>query len=324
LFFALRQPIDAVGHKSFLRTLLIQQLQQRYQTSSNMSMSLTRTVLRTQARLAAKKLGSTRSSSSRLAAPISSSSIQEQQYCIAPNQDYHYSSTNNNLRYFSATPSITLATNFEKPTPLSALDMSVVRQIKAELMSVDENSDGRLQADELKLLLRKHSTAFTDEEIMEISDLYYAGKAGGAVTFDNFIEAVDYAARNDESKKDTSTSGVWTQQDKMEHFKETGRHPLGVGRDGVEFMHAGKSHGHYTAEELDVKLTHVQPKGIRDNLAYGAVRLVRVLFDTATGWRNDNIKVSNIMNRVIYLETIAAVPGKNEFTNLTAQVYFLG
>lgn len=68
-------------------------------------------------------------------------------------------------------------------------------------------------------------------------------------------------------------------------------------------------HGHYTEEELDVKLTHVEPTTFSDKLALNAVKTVRVLFDTATGWRNDNITTTNIMRRVIFLETIAAVPG---------------
>ena len=46
--------------------------------------------------------------------------------------------------------------------PTSCLEkMSIVRQIMAERMSVDTNSNGRL--DELEELLRKHSAAFSDE-----------------------------------------------------------------------------------------------------------------------------------------------------------------
>ena len=54
----------------------------------------------------------------------------------------------------------------------------------------------RIDADELKALLKKHNTTFTDEEIIELGELYYAGKSGGAVSIDNFIEAIDYAAAN--------------------------------------------------------------------------------------------------------------------------------
>jgi len=190
--------------------------------------------------------------------------------------------------------------------PLQALDMAMVRQIKAQLMEIDANKDGRIDSDELKKLLEKHGgDAFTKEEIAELGDLYYAGKAGGSVRFDKFIEAIDrVAARSasvEMSPRDVGDDG--------QHFRESGRHPLGIGRDGMEFVGLGKPHGHYTAEELDVKLTHVAPKGIVDRMAYNSVRVVRVLFDAATNWKNDNITVNNVLNRTIYLETIAAVPG---------------
>ena len=80
-------------------------------------------------------------------------------------------------------------------------------------------------------------------------------------------------------------------------------------KTAVEFHGLGKPHGHYTDKELDVKLTHVEPKDSIDQLALNAVKVVRVVFDSVTGWRNDNITVKNILNRTIFLETIAAVPG---------------
>jgi hypothetical protein len=53
----------------------------------------------------------------------------------------------------------------------------------------------------------------------------------------------------------------------------------------------------------------VEPKDYIDTLAFNAVKAVRYLFDAATGWKNENITINNILNRTIYLETIAAVPG---------------
>lgn len=40
-----------------------------------------------------------------------------------------------------------------------------------------------------------------------------------------------------------------------------------------------KTHGKYTEEDLDVKLTHVPPKEWMDHIALGAVKLVRFGFD---------------------------------------------
>lgn len=204
------------------------------------------------------------------------------------------------LRSFSTAP----AKNKGAVTiTLQALDMAVVRQIKAELMEVDANSDGRIDAEELKVLLHKHN-CFSDQEIVEIGELYYAGKSGGAVSIDRFIEAIDYAAANAADDKH-----IRDNDEKAQHFRETARHPLGVGRCALEYMGTSKSHGHYTPEELDVKLTHLEPMSIRDKLAFHSVKGVRVLFDAATSWNNDNITTTNILRRVIFLETIAAVPG---------------
>lgn len=188
--------------------------------------------------------------------------------------------------------------------PLRALDMSVVTRIKEELKEVDVNFDGRLDSEELKQLLRKHGDFFTDEEIVELGELYYVAKAGGSVRFDNFIEAVDRV-----SERSVMANNVKL-EDTPVHFREgSSYNPLGIGCDGVEFVNLGKSHGHYTEEELNVKLTHLEPKDTVDRIAYKAVQGVRYVFDSLTGWRNDNITMNNVLYRTIYLETIAAVPG---------------
>jgi hypothetical protein len=134
--------------------------------------------------------------------------------------------------------------------------------------------------------------------------LYYAGKAGGSVRLETFIEAIDRVAT--QNAAGTQNASL---EDQAGHFKEGTRHPLGVSSDGLEFMTPRGKHGHYTKEELDVKLTHVEPQGTLDKFAFRSVKVVRYLFDSATGWRNAEITVDNILNRAIYLETIAAVPG---------------
>mmetsp|Transcript_5446 Transcript_5446/g.7884 ORF Transcript_5446/g.7884 Transcript_5446/m.7884 type:complete len:349 (-) Transcript_5446:423-1469(-) len=189
---------------------------------------------------------------------------------------------------------------------LKALDIAVVRQIKSELMEVDANSDGRLDANELKRLLHKHNTVFTDSEILEIGELFYSGKSGGSVSFDRFIAAVDHVASRADKGGTDAAKGLYDGQ----HFKTSERHPLGLSGCGLEYLHTGRDHhGHYTEEELAVKLTHVEPKTIGDKIAFNAVKIVRFLFDSATGWRSTSITVDNTLNRVIYLETVAAVPG---------------
>jgi len=178
--------------------------------------------------------------------------------------------------------------------PLKALDMALVRKIKSELMEVDANSDGRIDSEELKALLRRHSTSFTDAEIVEIGELYYASKGGESSSIESFIEAIDLSVlkRLDSEKLQDKLDGHSSFDDRppTEHFKEGARHPLGLGSCGVEFLHTTKSHhGHYSPEELDIKIIHTEPKDARDRLAFNCVKLMRKWFDLFTGWNNDSI-----------------------------------
>jgi ribosomal protein L31E len=131
---------------------------------------------------------------------------------------------------------------------------------------------------------------FTDEEVIELSELYYAAKAGGSVPFENFIAAIDRVA------------------EKGEAIKQIKDNPIGIRRENLEYYNIGKPHS-YTDDELNIDLTHRVPEGKLDKAAYYSCQAVRKVFDMATGWRMDNIRVDNTLNRVIYLETIAAVPG---------------
>ena len=58
----------------------------------------------------------------------------------------------------------------------------------------------RIDTEELKALLRKHNNAFTEDEIVEIGELFYAGKSGGSVSFDKFVQAIDRVVQRKESE----------------------------------------------------------------------------------------------------------------------------
>jgi len=151
----------------------------------------------------------------------------------------------------------------------------------------------RIDTEELKQLLRKHNSAFTEEEIIEIGELFYAGKSGGSVSFERFVEAVDRVVHQE---TETDEDGV-------------SKNPLELGSCGNEYLFF-KSHSNYTKEELTgVQMTHTEPQSLRDRFALNCVKLVRYGFDKATGWSYGSITPDQILNRTIYLETIAAVPG---------------
>jgi hypothetical protein len=147
----------------------------------------------------------------------------------------------------------------------------------------------------LKNLLRKHKNAFTDEEVMIIGEMFYAGRSGAGVPIERFIEALDQVLVEQ------------TQSD----ITDDPKNPLNIGRCGNEYLFFN-SHSNYTKEDLlGVKITHTEPATWSDRLALNAVKLVRFFFDKATGWTHDKASITpeRILNRTIYLETIAAVPG---------------
>ena len=66
-----------------------------------------------------------------------------------------------------------------------------------------------------------------------MGELYYSAKAGGSVRFDKFIEAVDRVVAGVDNN---ATNDEVKYEDAAEHFRTSGRHPLGVGRDGGTYL----------------------------------------------------------------------------------------
>ena len=97
--------------------------------------------------------------------------------------------------------------------------------IASDLRSVDFDGNGRIDADELRSLLRKHGESFTEAEAIELSELYYSSTGAGAVDIDRFLEALDAAAAGEKGEgKLLAGKGA---------FKT---HPLGIGTCASEYM----------------------------------------------------------------------------------------
>ncbi|KAG5184451.1 alternative oxidase [Tribonema minus] len=66
----------------------------------------------------------------------------------------------------------------------------------------------------------------------------------------------------------------------------------------------------WSREELHgVKVTHRDPTDIADKIALKAVRFCRWTFDWVAGFKTGSITEDKYLNRVIFLETVAAIPG---------------
>lgn len=57
------------------------------------------------------------------------------------------------------------------------------------------------------------------------------------------------------------------------------------------------------------KVEHQKPKCLRDHLAYRTIQLMRFNFDMLTGFRSGELTTTKWANRLIFLETVAGVPG---------------
>eukprot|EP00580_Thalassiosira_gravida_P020729 CAMPEP_0201680856 /NCGR_PEP_ID=MMETSP0494-20130426/50811_1 /ASSEMBLY_ACC=CAM_ASM_000839 /TAXON_ID=420259 /ORGANISM="Thalassiosira gravida, Strain GMp14c1" /LENGTH=474 /DNA_ID=CAMNT_0048164583 /DNA_START=417 /DNA_END=1842 /DNA_ORIENTATION=+ len=192
-----------------------------------------------------------------------------------------------------------------EPTFYQALSPSLRSIIIDDLRSADLDNNGRIDANDLKVLLRKHNDSFKEGEILELSELFYTSLGASSVDIHQFLEAMDAAAADQGNSSEVS--------DGVEHYGEVNSfarmgklktHPLGIGTCASEYMYA-KTHGKYSEEDLNIKLTHVPPTTFSDKTALFAVKCVRLAFDTATLWNIGSVTKEKILNRAIFLETIA-------------------
>lgn len=196
---------------------------------------------------------------------------------------------------------------------LKRTELEIVRQVKARILEVDANNDGKIDSEELKEALRKMG-GFSDREIVEIGELFYAARGGSSISHEDFLKGVATIVKDNHSLAGEQASGEEEEQAESSnaaaHRKTVlhSKHPLGLGNCSAEYMY-GKQRSVYSDEELDIKITHVPPVTFGDKVAYLAVRVVRVCFDMASLWNFGEITKAKILTRAIFLETVAAIPG---------------
>jgi hypothetical protein len=70
------------------------------------------------------------------------------------------------------------------------------------------------------------------------------------------------------------------------------------------------AHPVYSEAELnEIKVTHRPRVNFKDKLAFSGINLVRFGFDTVTRYNPDTMNVRNWLNRIVFLETVAGIPG---------------
>jgi len=58
----------------------------------------------------------------------------------------------------------------------------ILKRVKQDLLDADVNHDGRIDFEELKLILSKYSNVFTEKDVETIGELFYVGKGGKSVS----------------------------------------------------------------------------------------------------------------------------------------------
>jgi hypothetical protein len=62
-------------------------------------------------------------------------------------------------------------------------------------------------------------------------------------------------------------------------------------------------------ELLSIAKTHIEPTSLTDRIALSAVKFARWSFDTLTFYKWGPVTEQKVLNRAIFLETVAGVPG---------------
>jgi hypothetical protein len=98
------------------------------------------------------------------------------------------------------------------------------------------------------------------------------------------------------------------------HFKLSSNvHPLGVEKSYKSIQNYWDNpmaHPVWTETEVNtVTRTHIKPSNLTDYTALAAVGACKFFFDSITFFKWGKLTEKKVLNRAIFLETVAAVPG---------------
>jgi truncated hemoglobin YjbI len=80
------------------------------------------------------------------------------------------------------------------------LPFSILKRIQADLKEADVNGDGRIDFEELKLILSKYPRSFSFSEIEQIGELFYVGRSGQSVRHTTFLRGVQHVLMQQEQQ----------------------------------------------------------------------------------------------------------------------------
>jgi len=86
--------------------------------------------------------------------------------------------------------------------------MEVLKHVKRDLVEADVNEDGRIDYEELKAMLEKYPSAFSQDDIERIGELFYVGRSGSSVPHFIFLRAIQHVMRNHDKASVNSSDSV--------------------------------------------------------------------------------------------------------------------
>jgi len=148
---------------------------------------------------------------------------------------------------------------------------------------------------DLRIMLRLHLTA---RFFSRSSFLFTEAKKGAAVAGSAPFKRFVFTQKPPLDEKKVA--------EKETELQNATRHPLHI----IDRQSYLISQPAYTFEELNsVKNVHVKPPGLSDKVAYYAMKVMRITFDFVTGYSRRKFKQEDYLNRILFLETVAGVPG---------------
>uniref|UniRef100_A0A0G4HE94 Alternative oxidase n=1 Tax=Chromera velia CCMP2878 TaxID=1169474 RepID=A0A0G4HE94_9ALVE len=83
-----------------------------------------------------------------------------------------------------------------------------------------------------------------------------------------------------------------------------------IKRDNEEFTSYALPHPVWDEKAAsEVEVTHHKPKDVTEHLAYASVTMMRLGFDVLSGYKFGKLDERGWLNRIVFLETVAGVPG---------------
>ncbi|CAB9523351.1 Bacterial-like globin [Seminavis robusta] len=121
----------------------------------------------------------------------------------------------------------TLATvpSWRRLSSASLLPFSVLKRIQSDLNEADVNGDGKIDFEELKLILSKYPHSFSHSQVEQIGELFFVGRSGQAVRHTTFLRGIQHVLLHQQSQEEERVE-ISTNQSSIQEKDVSPENPL--------------------------------------------------------------------------------------------------